>query len=84
MDEYVYKMVLTLTEDQIAVGLNGCKTQVMEVESLQTTRHYDGTRPTLSGDNNMIFTKSKSKDINCFDVLYSSFLHQMKSIVVFD
>ena len=82
MDEQVWSMVLTLTEDQIAVGLRGFKTQVMEVESLQITRHYDGYRPTLSGDNNMIFTHSKSNDINCFDVLYSSFLHQMKSIVV--
>ena len=82
MDAEVYTMVLTLAEDQNAVGLDSYKTQVMEVESLQTTSHYDGRKPTLSGDNNMIFTRSKSKDINCFDVLYSSFLHQMKSIVV--
>ena len=83
MNAMVYTMVLTLTEDQIAVGLSGYKTQVMEVESLQTTRHYDGNTPTLSGENNMIFTRSKKIDINCFDVLYSSFIHQMKSIVVF-
>ena len=73
MDAEVFSMVLTLTEDQIAVGLSGFKTQVMEVESLQTTRHYDGYKTTLSGDNNMIFTHSKSKDINCFDVLYFMF-----------
>ena len=81
MDATVYTMVLTLTEDQIAAGLSGYKTQVMEVESLQTTRHYDGTKPTLSGDNTMIFTRSRAHDINCFDVLYSSFLHQMKLTV---
>ena len=82
MDEWVLSMVITLTENQIVVGLQGYKTQVMEVTSLQTTHHLDGSKPTLSEDNSMIFTRFKSKDINCFDVLYSSFLHQMKSIVV--
>ena len=83
MDEWVLSMVLTSTEESIAVGLSNSTTRVIEVESLKMIRDFDGDTPTFSGDNKMLFTRSnEAKDISVFDVPHSSFLRHMKPSVI--